>query len=230
MSSAARNATPIYDITPFTALDYPDHLAAIIWFAGCNMRCDYCYNRAIVFGEGKQSIEEALHFLQKRQGLLEGVVLSGGEATLFPEIVSFCKAIKALGYKIKLDTNGLQTETVKELVANALVDYIALDFKAPREKFADVTKNRHYDQFEQTLDFLIASGLPFEARTTVHIDLIDENDINAIIGTLVEKGYQGTYYIQEFIYDEQTIGEMPRASRRLDRSKIRGDLPVEFRN
>jgi pyruvate formate lyase activating enzyme len=71
------NTTPIYDITPFTALDYPEHLASIFWFAGCNMRCPYCYNPDIVLGEGKLSIEDALGFLQSRRGLIEGVVMGG---------------------------------------------------------------------------------------------------------------------------------------------------------
>ena len=85
---------PLYDITPFTALDYPDHLATIFWFAKCDMQCAYCYNKDIVFGEGKMTEEDAISFLKSRIGLLEGVVLSGGEATLYSSLIEFCQKIK----------------------------------------------------------------------------------------------------------------------------------------
>ncbi|MDR0762368.1 MAG: radical SAM protein, partial [Campylobacteraceae bacterium] len=97
---------PIFDITPFTMLDYPEHLSCIVWFAGCNMRCSYCYNPHIVLGEGNIGIDELLNFLRTRAGRLEGVVLSGGECTLYPELPKLCREIKELGFKIKLDTNG----------------------------------------------------------------------------------------------------------------------------
>jgi pyruvate formate lyase activating enzyme len=86
-------------------LDYPNYLATIFWFAGCKMRCLYCYNRDIVFGDGKVSIDEALSFLDSRKGLLEGVVLSGGDASLYDGLANFCQKIKERGFKIKLDTN-----------------------------------------------------------------------------------------------------------------------------
>ncbi|HFQ61604.1 MAG TPA: 4Fe-4S cluster-binding domain-containing protein, partial [Epsilonproteobacteria bacterium] len=112
---SSKSAKPIYDITKFTHLDYPDHLACIIWFAGCNMRCDYCYNKDIVFAKnGTYSLNDALAFLETRRSLLDGVVLSGGEASL-QELIPFCKAIKKLGFSIKLDTNGTNPELVKEL-------------------------------------------------------------------------------------------------------------------
>ena len=118
----------IYDITPFTHIDYPDKLAAIAWFCGCNMRCIYCYNSDIVFSKrGKYSANELFAFLKKRINLLDGVVLSGGEPTLH-DLVPLCKEIKSMGFAIKLDTNGLNPDRVKELVEMELVDYIALDF------------------------------------------------------------------------------------------------------
>ena len=103
---------PLYDITPFTTLDYPEHLAAIFWFARGNMRCTYCYNRDIVFGEGERSEDEAIAFLKSRTGMLEAVVLSGGEATLYGGLPAFCARIRAEGFKIKLDTNGLNPTMV----------------------------------------------------------------------------------------------------------------------
>ena len=175
---------PIYDITPFSALDYPYHLSAIIWFAGCNMRCSYCYNGDIVFSKGKQSLDEALAFLQRRVGLLEGVVLSGGEATLFRGLAEFCRKIKALGFKIKLDTNGTNPQIIKALMDEELLDYVALDYKAPAAKFYAITKNQNFAHFEESLELLMHTNIDVEVRTTLHSDLLNEDDINAIASDL----------------------------------------------
>ena len=220
---------PLYDITPFTALDYPDHLAVIFWFAKCQMQCVYCYNRDIVFGDGKISQEEALLFLNNRQGLLEGVVLSGGEATLYGELVEFCKQIKQLNFKIKLDTNGLNPKIVSALVENDLVDYIALDYKAPKQKFDAITKNKHFDSFSATLDYLISKSFPFEVRTTVHSDLLQPEDINQIIDDLCKRGYKNSYYLQKFVYTPGTIGEVEEQKNAFDTSKLSADLKVIWR-
>ncbi|MCD6654590.1 MAG: anaerobic ribonucleoside-triphosphate reductase activating protein [Sulfurovum sp.] len=220
---------PLYDITPFTALDYPDHLAAIFWFAKCQMQCVYCYNRNIVFGDGKISQEEALSFLKNRQGLLEGVVLSGGEATLYGELVAFCKQIKQLNFKIKLDTNGLNTEMISALAENNLVDYIALDYKAPKQKFQSITKNKHFDFFSDTLEYLIKKEFPFEVRTTVHSDLLQAEDINQIIKDLLKRGYKNTYYLQKFIYTPDTIGKVKEQKHIFDVSKLSDDLKIIWR-
>ena len=220
---------PLYDITPFTALDYPDHLATIFWFAKCNMRCVYCYNKDIVFGEGEKSEEEAIAFLKSRIGLLEAVVLSGGEATLYSDLVAFCKKIKQLKFKIKLDTNGLKPETVQELVENKLVDTIALDYKAPKEKYFEITKDKHFDSFSKTLNFLIQKQFPFEVRTTVHSDLLRVEEINRIIKDLYKRGYRGTYYLQPFVFTENTIGKVKEEKNPFDESQLSNELEVVWR-
>ena len=220
---------PLYDITPFTALDYPDHLAAIFWFAKCNMRCVYCYNKDIVFGEGKITEEEAIAFLQSRIGLLEAVVLSGGEATLYNDLVAFCKKIKQLKFKIKLDTNGLNPEMVQVLVENRLVDYIALDYKAPKEKYFEITKDKHFDSFSKTLNFLIQNQFSFELRTTVHSDLLRVEEINRIIKDLLKRGYRGTYYLQPFVFTENTIGKIQEEKNAFDTSQLSNELKVVWR-
>ena len=220
---------PLYDITPFTALDYPEHLAAIFWFAKCNMRCVYCYNKDIVFGEGKITEEEAIAFLQSRVGLLEAVVLSGGEATLYKDLVEFCKKIKQLKFKIKLDTNGLNPEMVQVLVENRLVDYIALDYKAPKEKYFEITKDKHFDSFSKTLNFLIQNQFSFEVRTTVHSDLLRVEEINRIIKDLLKRGYSGTYYLQPFVFTENTIGKTKEEKNAFDTSQLSNALKVVWR-
>ncbi|MEO1923224.1 MAG: anaerobic ribonucleoside-triphosphate reductase activating protein, partial [Nautiliaceae bacterium] len=192
----------IYSFQKFSTLDFPGRLAAIIWFSGCNMRCPYCYNKDVVFGEKRIEENEILDFLKKRVGLLDGVSFTGGEATLYKNLIPFSQKIKELGFDIKLDTNGINFDVIKDMVQQELVDYIALDFKAPPEKFEKITQNKHYEKFERTLDFLINSDVDFEVRTTVHTDLLDENDINEIIKILHQKGYRGTYYLQNYFETE----------------------------
>src|SRR5690606_32859804 len=125
---------PIYSITPFTLLDYPNHPACILWFAGCNMRCLYCYNPDIVLGKGKLSVDDARNFLKSRQSLLQGVVFSGGECTLHPDLVPLARIAKTMGYQVKIDTNGTKPEVLEKLLNEKLVDYIAMDFKGLGEK------------------------------------------------------------------------------------------------
>ena len=221
----------IYSIQKFSTLDFPNRLCAIVWFSGCNMRCPYCYNKDVVFGEKKIEEDEIIEFLKKRVGLLDGVSFTGGEVTLYKNLIPFAKKIKDLGFDIKLDTNGINYDVIKTLVDENLVDYIALDFKAPKYKFESITKNKHYDKFEKTLDFLIDSNIEFEVRTTVHTDLLDENDINEIIKTLHQKGYKNTYYLQNYFEtDKETIGNIGTQKRKLDVTKILDLIPVEFRN
>ncbi len=218
----------IYAIQKFSSLDFPNRLSCILWFSGCNMRCPYCYNKDIVFGKKQIEEDEVIEFLKTRVGLLDGVVFTGGEATLYKDIVPFAKKIKNLGFEIKLDTNGINFEVIKELIDKKLVDYIALDFKAPKNKFYEITKNKNYEKFEKTLDFLINSNIKFEVRTTVHTDLLDEEDINEIIKVLKDKGYKGVYYLQNF-FDVETLDNLPPQKRKLDTSKLI-EFPIELRN
>jgi len=221
----------IYSIQKFSSLDFPGKLCAILWFSGCNMRCPYCYNEDVVFGKKQIEEEEIIDFLKTRINLLDGVSFTGGEPTLYKNLVSFADKIKNLGFEIKLDTNGINVDVVKTLVKNNLVDYIALDFKAPKYKFKKITKNKNYDEFEKTLTFLIKSGINFEVRTTVHIDLLDENDINKIIDILESMNYKGIYYLQNFFEsDKKTLGNIGNQSKKLDIAKLSTKIPIEFRN
>jgi len=221
----------IYAIQKFSSLDFPGYLSAIIWFCGCNMRCPYCYNKDVVFGKKQIEEKEVIQFLNKRIGLLDGVTITGGEATLYPNLKSFIQKIKDLGFKVKLDTNGINFDVIQELVQLQLIDYIALDFKAPKTKFYQITKNKNYNIFEKTLDFLISNEIKFEVRTTVHTDLIDESDINEIIEILYQKKYKGIYYLQNFFdVSKETIGNIPPQKRKLDLTKIKRIIPIEFRN
>ena len=219
----------VYDITKFTHVDYPNHLACIVWFAGCNMRCDYCYNKEIVFAKGgNYSLHDIITFLKSRTGMLDGVVLSGGEATNH-DLVPLCKEIKKLGFNIKLDTNGTNFEAVKELIELNLLDFIALDYKAPKEKFIQITHSNKYDEFSKTLDYLIKKDFDFEARTTVHNDLLDEDDINTISSSLKQKGYKNILYIQEFLNTGTSIANMTNSLQKLIKSKLSDTIQIQFR-
>lgn len=219
----------VYDLTSFTHLDFPDHLACIIWLVGCNMRCDYCYNKDIVFSKnGTKSLNNILSFLKKRVGLLDGVVLSGGEATSH-NLVPFCQEVKKLGFKIKLDTNGTNFDNIKELIDLNLIDYIALDYKAPHYKFKEITHNNNFKTFENTLNYLIQTNIQFEARTTIHKDLLDEQDINFIIDDLKEKGYNNSYYLQEFLNTGDNIGNIQASKSSFDAKLLSKELDIVFR-
>ena len=221
----------IYSIQKFSSLDFPNRLSAIVWFSGCNMRCPYCYNTDVVFGKKQIEEKEVIEFLKTRIGLLDGVSITGGEPTLYKNLINFLKEIKQLGFEIKLDTNGLNFSVIKKLLELNLVDYIALDFKSPKEKFYNITKNKNYEEFEKTLELLINSDIEFEVRTTIHTDLLDENDINIIVDTLYKKGYKNTYYLQNFFdTQKETIGNIKSQKRKLDVTKINKIIPIEFRN
>ena len=189
-------------------LDYPDKTACILWFAGCNMRCLYCYNPDIVNGKGKISFGEALNFLDKRKNLLEGVVLSGGECTLHKGLSEFISQIRERGYKIKIDTNGSAPQLIEKLIQSKQVDYIALDFKALPRNFKKITVSNLYEKFNQTLRILLQNNIDFEVRTTVHSDLISKDDLQEMITYLEKMGYSGNYYVQYFVNDTPTLGDL----------------------
>jgi len=193
------------------------------------MRCDFCYNKDIVFAkDGQYSYADILEFLKTRVNLLDAVVLSGGEATSH-DLVEFCKQIKELGFSIKLDTNGTNYNSVKELLKLNLLDYVALDYKAPQEKFIQVTHSNRYDEFSSTLNLLIQTDIEFEVRTTLHPDLLNVDDINAIINDLIFRGYDNKYYIQNFLLTEDNIGNLTRAEKSFDKSKLSKALEIIWR-
>ena len=203
-----RIARPIFNITPFTLLDFPGRIACILWFAGCNMRCVYCYNPEIVRGKGKLFLDQAMEFIESRKDLLDGVVLSGGECTLHRDIIPLTQMIKDKGLEVKIDTNGALPERIEEMIQKGLVDYIALDFKSLPKNFEAITGSNLFDAFEKTLELLISSNIEYEVRTTLHSDLISIEDLKQMVNFLTAKGYKGKYYIQHFLNGKPTIGNI----------------------
>ncbi len=199
-----------------TLLDYPDHLAAIIFTQGCNFRCHFCYNPMLVLprkgGDEKNkkekgfsplSTEDLFLFLKERFGRLEGVVITGGEPTLHPDLPFFIKKIKDLGYLVKLDTNGTNPEMLGDLVKKKLIDYIAMDLKAPLNKYQEtVGVEVDYNNIEKSVKIIINSGLPYEFRTTVVPGLLVKNDFQEM-GKIIKGASK--WYLQNFKSDTELV-------------------------
>lgn len=194
------------------------------------MRCPYCYNPNIVREKGTLCESDLFDFLRLRQGKLEGVVLSGGECTLYPHLHDLCETIKAMGFEIKLDTNGTKPARIRALVEEGLVDYVALDFKAPQHLFKSLTGSAEYDAFHESLTYLIEADVSFEVRTTVHPDLLHVKDINAMIEELHGLGYKGTYYLQHYLHVEPTLGKTAPPSKAFALESLIHPIPVRLRN
>lgn len=223
-------STPIYSITPFTLLDYAHQSACILWFAGCNMRCLYCYNPEIVLGKGSISFEKALAFLRSRKNLLDGVVFSGGECLLHKNIIELIAEIKKMGFMVKIDTNGSQPKVLEKLINKQLIDYVALDFKALPSEFERITQSSLFEPFEKSLQLLLQSQLPFEVRTTIHSDLIPEKDLRKMIAYLENKNYAGNYYLQHFVNGVQTLEKLGYSSKESERAALSTKtIKVHFR-
>jgi pyruvate formate lyase activating enzyme len=224
-------AKPIYSISPFTLLDYPDKTACILWFAGCNMRCLYCYNPSIVLGKGKIRFEEALTFLRSRMKLLDGVVLSGGECTMHKNLIDFIIEIKKLGLLVKIDTNGSNPDFLKHVINENLIDYVALDFKAPKAKFQNITHSDLYKDFTSSLNLLAHCHLPFEVRTTFHSSLLDSKDLQEMVHVLENLNYTGSYFIQHYMNDTETLTKLENSERaQFNASALSTKLKVVVRN
>jgi len=221
---------PLYGLTKFTLQDFPGHTACIVWLGGCNLRCHYCHNPEMVNqSKGTYAVDDFLAFLTTRQGKLDGVVLSGGESTLYPDIIELAQTVKEMGFKIKLDTNGLRIQTVKQMLDLKLIDYIALDYKAPPYKFKQVTGKDKYGLFSETLDVLCEQSVPFELRTTVHTDLLDEIDVQWIVDDLNKRQCKAPYYVQNYMHTE-TLGGLTEQSSSLDRDHLATCGSITFRN
>ena len=171
-------------ITNLTLLDYPEKVACTVFTVGCNFRCPFCHNNTLVCGnDGKQlSVVEALRFLQKRRNVLEGVCLTGGEPLIQNGVGEFLQAVKALGYSVKLDTNGAFPERLKALIDAKLVDYVAMDVKNSLDKYVATAgcKESDLDKIQQSVAYLKSNAVDYEFRTTVTGNLHDEQSIEAM--------------------------------------------------
>lgn len=187
-----------------TLLDFPGHVACTVFLQGCNFRCPFCHNASLVLGTGAVSENEVLDFLKKRQGLLDGVAITGGEPLLSADIDTLLERIKALGYRVKLDTNGSFPEKLRSLIERKLVDYIAMDIKNTREKY-DLTAGASgvLPAVEESVALLKQGLVPYEFRTTV-VDELHEPEDFSLIGQWLE-GAQA-YFLQAFVDSGNLLG------------------------
>ncbi len=201
----------IHGLQKMTLLDYPGRVACTVFLAGCNYACPFCHNSQLLTGEAEAVMqeEELLSFLQKRQGILDGVCITGGEPTLNPGLKPMLQRIKALGYAIKLDTNGSRPDVLRQLVEEGLVDYVAMDVKNGPEQYAATVgvPGVKLERVEQSLRFLIGGGVPYELRTTLVQQLHDEASILAMgrwLASLVPEKQPEVLYLQSFV-DRDTV-------------------------
>ena len=189
-----------------TLLDYPRCVAATIFVGGCNFRCPFCHNGDLVLQSAQitgYSEEEVLTFLKKRKNVLEGVCITGGEPTLYGELPEFIREIKTLGYKVKLDTNGSNPEMLCELVKNRLIDYVAMDIKAPADSYHKVCGvTVDMNKIKRSVDFLKEGKVPYEFRTTIVGELHTKEDILKIGEWIL--GAEN-YYLQSYKESDQNI-------------------------
>jgi len=190
-------------------VDYPGKLAATVFTGGCNLRCPFCHNALLVtrLAESPRlDTEDILSFLRSRKGLLDGMVLSGGEPLLQSDAPDFLKAVRDLGLSVKLDTNGCYPEVLSKILEQRLVDYVAMDIKNSREKYPVTVGIPDFDvsPVEESLRILKGGGVDYELRTTVVREFHTEEDIAAI-----GRWCQGTphYYLQNFVDSGNLVGE-----------------------
>lgn len=187
----------IKGIQKLSLIDYPGRVACTLFTFGCNFRCPYCHNPELVIDDGTPLIPESdvLSFLEERKGFLDGVCITGGEPTLHDDLQNFIKRVKGLGYSVKLDTNGTSPETLRRLIGERLVDYIAMDVKAPLEKYESVVRVKvDTSRIAESVE-IVRSFPEHEFRTTVVPELLTREDILAIARWL--KGAR-RFFIQQF--------------------------------
>jgi pyruvate formate lyase activating enzyme len=187
-------------------LDYPDEISAIIWTVGCNFNCPFCYNIDLVNKTAKiHSEEQVINFLEKRKNVIDALVITGGEPLIQKDIASFCEKIKKIGYKIKIDTNGTFPKKLQDLLDKKLVDYIAMDVKAPKDKYKKLAgTDVDLSKIEKSIQTIKDKAPDYEFRTTVVPDLLNPKDVVEIA-----KWLEGSkrFYLQQFKDDAYHLSE-----------------------
>lgn len=209
-----------------TLLDYPGHLAAIVFTQGCNFYCGYCHNPEMIprvsSGPKRSDLqaETVLDFLKKRKDLLDGVVISGGEPTLQEDLQDFIKAIKTMGFLVKLDTNGSNPEVLQELINQQLLDYIAMDVKHSKKKYRDLVKSDVAKSIQKSITIIMNSNVDYEFRSTLVPSYHSEEDVDSM-GKMIRGAKQ--WYLQPFrplkTLDKRLARERSYTSEELDRFK-----------
>ncbi len=196
----------IHGLQKMTLLDFPGYVACTIFTPGCNFRCPFCHNALLVNkieDENAYSVDEVLAFLKSRRGLLDGVAITGGEPMLQNGLEDFIRQVRLLGFKIKLDTNGSFPEKLEHFINEGLLDYVAMDIKNSKEKYAVTADNDAVLQnVEKSVALLLKNKVDYEFRTTVVASLHTAEDIEKIC--LWIKGAK-KYFIQPFVNSGELV-------------------------
>lgn len=188
----------IHGLQKLTLLDYPGHVACTVFLGGCDLRCPFCHNAELIDGRSRPLLDdgELLRFLRTRQGLLDGVAITGGEP-LLRDLAPLLTEIKALGYPVKLDTNGTHPARLRALLEAGLLDYVAMDVKNAPERYAETVGLPSFDigPIRDSVALLLARAPDYEFRTTVVAELHDDDAFPAI-GELIQGARR--YFLQPF--------------------------------
>lgn len=188
-----------------TLIDYPGQIAATVFLIGCNFRCPWCYSSELVLPEKikKQpriAEKDFFKFLKERKGLLAGIVICGGEPTIHKDLPDFIKKIKSFGYLVKLDTNGSNPEMLKRLIDKKLIDYVAMDIKAPKAKYSEAIGVKcDTKKIQESIDILKKGKVDYEFRSTILPQIHTKKDIIEIAQWL---GLAKKYYLQNFLAEK----------------------------
>lgn len=195
----------IHGLQKMTLLDYPGKVACTVFLGGCDMRCPFCHNAELIDGSAPAVMEEAelLAFLKKRQGLLEGVAVTGGEPLLRPDIFGLAEKIRDLGYPLKLDTNGTHPERLRQMIDRGLAAYVAMDIKNSPDRYARTAGLEEIDlgPVRESVSLLMEGKADYEFRTTTVAELHDADSFRGI-GKWIRGAKR--YYLQKFT-DRDTV-------------------------
>lgn len=195
----------IHGLMKMTILDFPGKVACTVFLGGCDMRCPFCHNSELLDPEAPAEMDEndLLAFLGTRQGLLDGVVFTGGEPLLRKDLPDLMRKIREMGFLIKLDTNGNHPDRLIEIVEEGLVDYVAMDIKNSPEKYGETIGIPTFDisKVRRSVEFLLQGKVPYEFRTTIVRQFHDEESMRGIAEWIAGADH---YYLQEFV-DRETV-------------------------
>lgn len=201
----------IAGLQKMSLLDFPGKVACTVFLQGCNWRCPFCHNSELITGpaDAPVSTEAFLRFLSGRKGLLDGVCISGGEPTLHAALPSLAREIKAMGFAVKLDTNGTRPDMLKQLVSQNLVDFVAMDIKNGPSFYAETIglENAVLSPVEESIQYLVSGNLPYEFRTTVVCPLHTDKsmlEMGRWLASLVPGKKPERLFLQGFV-DRDTV-------------------------
>lgn len=215
----------IQGLQKMTLLDFPGKVACTVFLGGCDLRCPFCHNSDLIDGGAPTLMDdtELLKFLEKRKGLLDGVAFTGGEPLLRRELKELIVKIRALGFAVKLDTNGAHPAQLRELLEEKLVDYVAMDIKNSPERYGETVGVARIDlaPFRESARLLMDSGVPYEFRTTVVAELHDDRSFEAITQWLA--GAE-RFFLQRFTDRDSVLFSGLHAPEKADMERFAGIL------